>query len=164
MCGTSDQAWRRQHCQNLSACKKTWMITTWKWTEEDKVKAIIKPVVDNYVFVLDISVENASCVQKVYCRNHLSGNGTNVYILSTMKKCWLIFGGLPEYKARQWFVHDRVSVNELEQVHVAMFFHHHLIKKVVWIDDKCSFFFFNKLCGNLNISGILEDVQNFYNA
>ena len=49
-------------------------------------KATIKPVVDNYVFVLDISVENASCVQKVYCSNHLSGNGTNVYILSIMKK------------------------------------------------------------------------------
>ena len=87
-------------------------------------------MVDNYVFILDVSVENVSCVQKVYCSNHLSGNGTNVYILSIMKKCWLIFGGLPEYKARQWFVHDRVSVNELEQVHVAMFFHHHLVKKL----------------------------------
>ena len=118
------------------------MITTWKWAEEDKLIARIKPVVDNNVFILDVSVENASCVQKVYCSNHLSGNGTNVYILSIMKKFWLIFGGLPEYKAGQRFVHDRVSVNELEQVHVSMFFHHHLITKVVWIIEKCGFLSF----------------------
>ena len=36
----------------------------------------------------------------------------------------------PENEARQWLVHDRIAVNELKQVHVSMFLHHHLISSV----------------------------------
>ena len=37
---------------------------------------------------------------------------------------------LPENEARQWLVHDWIAVNELKEVHVSMFLHHHLISSV----------------------------------
>ena len=57
-------------------------------------------------------------------------------ILHFLTLYWIIQFGLiinrncierPENEAREWLVHDWVAVNELKQVHVTMFLHHHLI-------------------------------------
>ena len=96
-----------------------------------------KPVINDYVLILNVPMQDASGVEEVHSRHHLpemlKHNGNFPGIALIIALLWSLKGTeskKPENEARQGLVHDRIAVNELKQVHVSMFLHHHLISSV----------------------------------